>query len=56
MLPIFAVDMLNTHRKAQLELRMQLGMGKPETEAYVFSNHDGTPISLTISASCGVGR
>ena len=24
---------------------MQLGMGKPETEAYVFSNHDGTPIS-----------
>ena len=45
MLPAFAVTMLGEHRKAQLELRMQLGMGKPEAEAYVFSNHDGTPIS-----------
>jgi integrase len=45
MLPAFAVTMLNEHRKAQLELRLQLGMGKPESEAYVFSNHDGSPIS-----------
>ena len=45
MLPAFAVTMLGEHRKAQLELRMQLGMGKAETEAYVFSNHDGAPIS-----------
>jgi integrase len=44
-LPSFAVDMLNEHRKAQLELRLQLGIGKPEAEAYVFSNHDGSPIS-----------
>jgi len=44
-LPAFAVDMLNEHRKAQLELRLQLGMGKPESEALVFCNHDGSPIS-----------
>ena len=34
--------MLGEHRKAQLELRMRLGMGNPETEAYVFSNHEVT--------------
>lgn len=45
MLPEFAVTMLNEHRKAQLELRLQLGMGKPDAEALIFSNHDGTPIS-----------
>ena len=31
--------------KAQLELRLQLGMGKPESEALVFCNYDGSPIS-----------
>jgi integrase len=45
MLPEFAVTMLNEHRKAQLELRLKLGMGKPDAEALVFSNYDGTPIS-----------
>jgi integrase len=40
----FAMDMLNDHRKAQLELRLQLGMGKPDADAWVFCNHDGTPI------------
>ena len=44
-LPAFAVDMLNKHRKAQLELRLQLGIGKAEAEALVFCNHDGSPIS-----------
>jgi integrase len=44
-LPDQAVDVLNAHNKAQLELRLQLGMGKREAEAFVFSNHDGTPIS-----------
>ena len=44
-LPAFAVDTLNEHRKAQLELRLQLGMGKPESEALVFCNHDGSPLS-----------
>ena len=43
--PALAVTMLNEHRKAQLEVRLQLGMGKPDAEALVFSNHDGTPIS-----------
>ena len=44
-LPSFAVDMLNEHRKAQLELRLQLGMGKPESEALVFCNHGDSPIA-----------
>jgi integrase len=44
-LPASAVDMLRDHRKAQLELRLQLGMGKHEPDALVFCNHDGSPIS-----------
>src|SRR6185437_7601587 len=39
MLPPFAVTILGEHRKSQLELRMQLGMGKPDAEAWVFCNH-----------------
>jgi integrase len=37
--------MLGQHRKDQLELRFQLGMGKHEPGALVFCNHDGAPIS-----------
>jgi integrase len=44
-LPPSAVAMLTRHRKSQLELRFQLGMGKHEPDALVFCNHDGTPIS-----------
>jgi integrase len=44
-LPALAVDVLNQHRKAQLELRLKLGMGKPDPEAFVFGNHDGSPLS-----------
>ena len=55
MLPARAVDVLSAHRKEQLELRLQLGMGKPSPDALVFCNPDGSPIS-TISPSCGVGR
>ena len=44
-LPQSAVAKLSQHRKEQLELRMALGMGKPESDALVFCNHDGTPIS-----------
>ena len=44
-LPPSAVAMLQAHRKAQLELRLQLGMGKPDADALVFCNHDGSPIS-----------
>ena len=37
--------MLRDHRKEQLQLRLQLGMGKHEPAALVFCNHDGSPIS-----------
>ncbi len=37
--------MLYRHRKEQLEIRMALGIGKPDADALVFCNHDGTPIS-----------
>lgn len=44
-LPPSAVAMLSHHRKKQLELRMALGMGKPEPDALVFCDHKGEPIS-----------
>jgi integrase len=44
-LPLSAVELLRQHRKAQLELRLHLGMGKPESEALVFCDHEGKPIS-----------
>jgi integrase len=44
-LPPSAVAMLSQHRKEQLEIRMALGMGKPDADALVFCNLDGTPIS-----------
>ena len=44
-LPAFAVELLNGHRKEQLELRMKLGMGKPADDGYVFCNADGKPVS-----------
>ena len=51
-LPPTAVADLREHRKQQLELRMQLGMGKPDPDALVFCKHDGTnlvPSSVTRS-------
>jgi integrase len=59
LLPPFAVDVLSQHRKEQLELRLQLGMGKPDSEALVFCNVDGSPISpnyLTLMWSRAVKR
>jgi integrase len=44
-LPESAVDLLSQHRKAQLELRLQLGMGKPAPDALVFCDHEGRPIA-----------
>ncbi|MGB8711091.1 MAG: tyrosine-type recombinase/integrase [Methyloceanibacter sp.] len=41
---------LREHRKHQLELRMQLGMGKPHADALVFCRHDDSnlvPSSVT---------
>jgi integrase len=44
-LPPSAVDLLSQHRKAQLELRLHLGMGKPAPDALVFCDHEGRPIA-----------
>jgi integrase len=44
-LPSSAVAMLSKYRRDQLELRLALGMGKPDADALVFCNHGGTPIS-----------
>jgi integrase len=40
-----AVAMLHAHRKQQLELRMRLGQGRPDDDAWVFSNIEGGLIS-----------
>ena len=44
-LPPGAVAALREHRRKQLELRMALGLGKPDAEALVFCNPDGSPMS-----------
>jgi integrase len=43
-IPDEAVNHLRSHRARQLELRLQLGMGKPAPDALVFSDLDGAPI------------
>jgi integrase len=53
-LPDILVDALREHRKAQLELRMQLGAGKLPDDALLFSNIDGRPLSpIAVSVSWG---
>jgi integrase len=42
-LPASAVDILKAHRKAQLELRVQLGLGKLLPDAFVFGTIEGQP-------------
>lgn len=44
-LPDILVDVLREHRKAMLELRMQLGVGRLPEDALLFANVDGTPQS-----------
>jgi integrase len=44
-LPDILVDALREHRKAALELRMQLGAGRLADDALVFSTLDGKPFS-----------
>jgi integrase len=36
---------LRDHRRRQLELRVSLGMGKPDADALVFCKFDGTPLN-----------
>jgi integrase len=43
-LPADTVAVLRAHRKAQLEHRMALGLGKPPADALVFCQPDGSPI------------
>ncbi|HYB05132.1 MAG TPA: site-specific integrase, partial [Methyloceanibacter sp.] len=43
-IPESTVMMLAEHRRQQLEMRMRLGLGKPQPDALVFSNHEGEPI------------
>ena len=42
-LPPHAIKVLRDHRR-QLELRLQPGLGKPDPDAQVFGNEDGTPV------------
>jgi integrase len=44
-LPDIVVDVLREHRKAQLELRVALGLGKLEDDELVFPALDGAPMS-----------
>jgi integrase len=43
-LPEILVDALREHRRAALELRMQLGVGRLPDEALLFSNLEGEPL------------
>jgi integrase len=43
-LPASAVAILRKHRQSQLELRLQLGLGKLPDDALVFCRPDGSPI------------
>jgi integrase len=36
--------MLIAHRKQQLEFRMRLGLGKPDSDALVFCDDEGNPV------------
>jgi integrase len=42
--PAFVLDALRTHRAAQAEMRLALGLGKAPENAFVFSNPEGGPL------------
>ena len=53
-LPDILVNALRDHRKAQLELRFKLGLGKLPDDALLFANLEGDPLSRNaISAAWG---
>jgi len=54
-MPDILVEALREYRKAQLELRMQLGVGKLPDDALLFASIEGRPLS-TIDVSCAWGR
>jgi integrase len=43
-LPSSAVSVLREHRRALLEMRLALGLGKPGDDALLFGNSDGSPM------------
>ena len=43
-LPPIALEALRAHRRRQLELRLAVGLGKPDPDALVFCGLDGSPI------------
>jgi integrase len=43
-LPPMTVDALRTHRRQQLEVRVALGQGRPDSNTLVFSDVEGNPI------------
>ena len=51
-IPSEAVDVLSDHRRHQLELRMKLGMGKPDPEALVFCRYDGRHLDPRLAQCC----
>jgi integrase len=46
-LPDILIDALREHRRSQLELRMQLGLGRPPDDALLFSDIEGNPLAPT---------
>ena len=50
-LPDILVEALRDHRKAQLELRFRLGVGKLPDDALLFSNIEGAPLSRNAISS-----
>lgn len=44
-IPDSTVEILNAHRKRQLELRMALGLGKPDADALIFCQPGGSPLT-----------
>jgi integrase len=54
-LPDILTETLREHRKAQLELRLQLGLGKLPDDALLFATVEGRPLS-TIDVSVLWGR
>src|SRR5262245_45048851 len=55
-LPGVLVDILREHRKAILELRVQLGLGKLPDDALLFSNIEGAAPMLPHSTSTRFGE
>jgi integrase len=43
-LPVLAIEALKAHRLRQLEMRMRLGLGKPNDDTLVFTTPDGQPM------------